>query len=150
MLKNYFKISIRNLRKDKVHAFINVSGLAVGLACCLLIMLFVRNEWSYDRFHERADDLYRAWVFEDYGEDEQFFNTVTPIILAPTLAETFPEVEHVVRIATNNDQVRRGETTLTETRLLVDPNFFEVFDFPLLRGDPASVFDNLNTVVLTP
>ena len=105
MLKNYFKISIRNLKKDKVHAFINVSGLAVGLACCLLIMLFVRNEWGYDRFHKRADDLYRAWVFEDYGEQEQFFNTVTPIILAPTLAETFPEVEHVVRIATNNDQV---------------------------------------------
>ena len=150
MLKNYVKISIRNLRKDKVHAFINVSGLAVGLACCLLIMLFVRNEWGYDRFHERADDLYRAWVFEDYGEDQQFINTVTPIILAPTLAETFPEVEHVVRIATNSDQVRRGETTLTETRLLVDPNFFEVFDFPLLRGDPASLFNNLNTVVLTP
>ena len=150
MLKNYLKIALRNLKKDKVHAFINVSGLAVGLACCLLIMLFVRHEWSYDRHHERADDLYRAWVLEDYGENERFFNTVTPIILGPTLAETFPEIEHAVRIATNNDQVQRGETTLTETKLLVDPNFFEAFDFPLLRGDPATVFSNPNTVVLTP
>ncbi len=150
MLKNYFKISIRNLKKDKIHAFINVTGLAVGLACCLLIMLFVRNEWSYDRFHERADDLYRAWVLEDYGEDKQFFNTVTPIILGPTLAETFPEVEHIVRIATNNDQVRRGETMLTETALLVDPNFFEVFDFPLIRGETSSFSSNPNTTVLTP
>ena len=150
MLKNYLKIAFRNLKKDKVHAFINVSGLAVGLACCLLIMLFVRNEWSYDRFHERSDDLYRAWVLEDYGENEEFFNTVTPIILAPTLAETFPEIEHTVRIATNNDQVQRGETTLTETKLLVDPNFFEVFDFRLLRGDPARLFPNPNSVVLTP
>ena len=150
MLKNYLKIALRNLKKDKVHAFINVSGLAVGLACCLLMMLFVRNEWSYDRFHERADDLHRAWVLEDYGKDQEFFNTVTPIILGPTLAETFPEIEHVVRIATNNDHVRRGETMLTETALLVDPNFFEVFDFPLLRGEAASLFDNPNTVVLTP
>ena len=150
MLKNYLKIALRNLQKDKVHGVINVTGLAVGLACCLLIMLFVRNEWSYDRFHERADDLYRAWVLEDYGEDQQFFNTVTPIILAPTLTETFPEIEQVVRLTTNNDQVRRGETTLTETALVVDPNFFAVFDFPLLRGDPDHLFDTPNTMVLTP
>ena len=150
MLKNYLKIALRNLKKDKVHAVINVSGLGVGLACCLLMMLFVRNEWSYDRFHERADDLYRAWVLEDYGNDQEFFNTVTPIILGPTLAETFPEIEQVVRIATNNDQVRRGETMLTEPSLLVDANFFDIFDFPLLRGEPNNLFDNPNTVVLTP
>ncbi|MFQ5569487.1 MAG: ABC transporter permease [Rhodothermales bacterium] len=150
MIKNYIKIALRNLLKDKTHAFINISGLAIGLACCLLIMLFVRNEWSYDRFHTRSDDLYRAWVLEDYGEDEQFFNTVTPIVLGPTLATSFPEIEHVVRVGTFADLVQRGETTLQERVHYVDPAFFEAFDFPLLRGSAVGFAGNPNTVMLTP
>jgi putative ABC transport system permease protein len=87
MIINYIKIALRNLFKNPVYSFINVFGLAVGIACCLLIMLYVQNEWSYDTFHSNSDRLYRAWVHEDYGDSEIYFNAVTPAILAPTLGK---------------------------------------------------------------
>jgi len=97
MFKNYLKIAFRNLYKQKVHSFINIFGLAVDIACCILIMLFVANEWSFDRFHASSDRLYRAWVHEDYGDDEIYFNTVTPLVLAATLEDHIPEVEATTR-----------------------------------------------------
>jgi len=149
MLKNYLKIAFRTLWKDKLHAFINIFGLSIGLACCLLIMLFVRNEWSFDRFHTNADRLYRAWVLENYGENQRFYNTVTPVPLGPTMASTFPEVEQAIRYMQFTDQVRRGEVVFNETISLADPAFFEVFDFPLVRGDAARALAERNSVVLT-
>ncbi|HMB93669.1 MAG TPA: ABC transporter permease, partial [Rhodothermales bacterium] len=150
MIKNYLKIALRNLSKQKAHAFINIFGLAVGVACCLLIMLFVQHEWSYDRFHSDADRIYRAWGKEVYDEDETFFYTITPLVLAPTLEATFPEVEATVRVDLFNDLVQRGDDAFTERIHMVDPNFFEVFDFPLQQGDPKTVLTNPNSVVLTP
>ena len=150
MFKNYLKIALRNLGKQKAHAFINIFGLAVGVACCLLIMLYVQHEWSYDRFHSDADRLYRAWGREVYDEDEVFFYTITPIVLAPTLETTFPEVEATVRVNPFSDLVQRGDDSFTERIHMVDPNFFEVFDFPLQQGDPQTVLTNTNSIVLTP
>jgi putative ABC transport system permease protein len=149
MLKSYLKTAFRNLTKHKGHAFINIGGLATGMACCLLVVLFIRNEWTYDRFHERADRLYRAWVLEDYGEDQRFFNTVTPFPLGPALAQAYPEVEAYVRVVRTSNLVRHGATSISETIHLVDPDFFEVFDFPLVAGEPSAVFKELNTVVLS-
>ena len=70
MIKNYFKVAVRYLLRNKGYTAINILGLAIGIACCLLIMLFVRSEWSYDRFHTKSDRLYRAWLQENYGEGQ--------------------------------------------------------------------------------
>ena len=98
MFKNYFKVALRYLSKHKGHTIINVLGLGVGIACCLLIMLFVKSEWSFDRFHSKTDRLYRGWLEEHY-EGQVFTNTVTPIPLVPVLQSNLPEIESSSRIA---------------------------------------------------
>lgn len=151
MIKNYFKIAFRNLFKNKVYSFINIFGLAVGIACCLLIGLYVQNEWSYDEFHSKSDQLYRAWVHEDYGNDEIYFNSNTPIILASTLENNIPEVEATTRFNNITSLVKtpdQDEST-SETISVVDSAFFEMFDFPLIQGNPDVVFENPGSVVLT-
>lgn len=152
MLKNYLKIALRNLTKHKVYSAINIFGLAVGIACCTLIMLFVNNEWSYDEFHSNSDRLYRAWGREDYGEGEVYFYTVTPLILAPTLEANIPEVETVSRLFRFTNLVRQSEAdeSLSQGITVVDPEFFSMFDFELLSGAPETVFSTPNSVVLTP
>ncbi|MDR9418685.1 ABC transporter permease [Gracilimonas sp.] len=151
MLKNYLKIAFRNLFKNKVYSFINIFGLAVGIACCLLIGLYVHNEWSYDEFHSKSDRLYRAWVHEDYGKDEIYFNSVTPLILASTLENNIPEVEQTSRFSTFSNLVKRPDQTesTSATISIADTTFFEMFDFEIIRGDVASIKDNPGTVVLT-
>lgn len=149
MLWNYITIALRNMRKHLGFSAINILGLAVGVACCLLLLSYVRYEWSFDQFHEKADRLYRAWVLEDLGVDKQFFNTVTPIPLGPALVNTFPEVERAIRISTFNARVQKGTVAFDESIHIVDAGFFEVFDFPLRRGG-AEPLAETNAVVLTP
>lgn len=151
MIKNYFKIAFRNLFKHKVYSFINIFGLAVGIACCLLIGLYVQNEWSFDSFHSKSDRLYRAWSHEDYGNDEIYFNSNTPIILASTLENNIPEVEATTRFSNITSLVKRPDQdeSTSETISVVDPSFFEMFDFPLILGNPDVVFENPGSIVLT-
>lgn len=150
MLKSYIIIALRNLRKDRVYSFINIFGLAVGIASCLLIMLFVSHERSFDRFHEKSDRIYRAWGKEDYGEGRTFFYTMTPIPLGPTLAESIPEVEAFVRVDPYSNLVGRTPNRFTEQMHFVDPDFFSVFDFKLLHGDSKTALAQPGRVVLTP
>ncbi|MEX2347683.1 MAG: ABC transporter permease [Balneolaceae bacterium] len=151
MLKNYLKIAFRNLFKNKVYSFINIFGLAVGIACCMLIGLYVYNEWSYDEFHSKSDRLYRAWVHEDYGNDEIYFNSVTPYPLASTLGENIPEVEQTSRFYNFTNLVKlpdQSEST-SETISMVDPDFFEMFDFEVINGNISTLRENPGTVALT-
>lgn len=151
MFKNYIKIAFRNLFKNKVYSFINIFGLAVGIACCLLIGLYVYNEWSYDEFHSKSDRLYRAWVHEDYGNDEIYFNSVTPLVLASTLDNNIPEIEQTTRFTNFSNLVKRPDQSesVSETISMVDPVFFEMFDFEVISGDVASIKDNPGTVVIS-
>lgn len=151
MLKNYIKIAFRNLTKHKVYSVINIFGLAVGIACCVLIGLFVQNEWSYDEFHSKSDRLYRTWVHEDYGNNEIYFNSVTPIVLKPTLQENIPEIESVSRFHNVNNLVKRPDDSeaQSETLSMVDPSFFSMFDFQLLKGNTKTAFSNPGSVVIT-
>ncbi len=151
MLKNYFKIAFRNLFKHKVYSFINIFGLAVGIGCCLLIGLYVQNEWSYDEFHSNSDRLYRAWSHEDYGNDEIYFNSNTPMILASTLENNIPEVEITTRFSNINSLAKRPDQDESTSAVIsmVDPSFFDMFDFSLLQGNPNSVFENPGSIVLT-
>lgn len=151
MLKNYIKIALRNIFNNPVYSSINIFGLAVGIACCILIMLYVYNEWSYDTFHTNSERLYRAWVHEDYGDDEIYFNTATPPILAPTLESNIPELEAVTRFYNFTSLVKRPDQneSFSETVVMVDPVFLEMFDFLLLEGNPETVFNIPGSIILT-
>ncbi|NJN43104.1 MAG: ABC transporter permease [Flammeovirgaceae bacterium] len=125
MIKNYLKIAFRSLWKTKIHTLINIGGLGLGIAACVLIVLFVKDEWSFDTFHTKADRIYRVFVKEDWGENEQFFNTVTPFPMGPTLKENFEDVEYQVRLQNVGTSVRIGEDLFRESVLIVGKDFLE-------------------------
>ena len=149
MIKNYIKIALRSLWGSKAHSIINVLGLSIGIACSILIVLFVKDEWTFDTFHSKADRIYRVWVNEDWGENQVFFNTVTPFPLGPALKESFQEVEHQVRIQKMGTQVKVGEDQFSETLTFGGQNFFDVFDFPLASGS-RDALKTPNGVVINP
>ena len=149
MIRNYLRVALRSLRRQRGYAAINVLGLAVGVAGALLVGLFVRGELQFDRFHEDADRTYRAHVREVYGPDQVFHNTVTPIPLGPTMAATFPEVERMTRFQPRDGALRRGQDAFAETVALADSSFFDVFSFPAVAGDLATALDRLDALVLT-
>jgi putative ABC transport system permease protein len=149
MFKNYLKIALRNLRKQSVYSFINVTGLAIGMACFILIFLFVRNETSYDLFHPNVANLYRIYVTEAPPNRDPFSYVATPAQMAQALETSFPEVKRAVRLDINSDLVRYQNTTFNERVHLADTDFFEVFHFPLLAGEPSSVLRDASAVVLT-
>ncbi|MBC2839394.1 ABC transporter permease [Robiginitalea sp. SC105] len=148
MIRNYLKIAWRSLMRYKGYTFVKVSGLAVGVSCCLLILLFVRSEWSYDAFHTQSDRLYRAWQDEAF-QDQRFINVITPLILGPTLEADIPEVEQTCRVMSLRPIVTLGANRFTEAVLMVDPSFFDLFDFPVLRGNTAAPLAGPGSLVLS-
>ncbi len=148
MVKNYFKVALRYLLRNKGYAFINILGLAIGITCCLLIMLFVRSEWSYDQFHSKSNRIYRAWLQEKY-EGQTFTNTVTPIPLGPTLAANISEVESACRVFASNTLVQYDGKRFNEAFSMVDSNFFQVFDFDLVQGSAETALATSNSVVIS-
>lgn len=149
MLTNYLKIAFRSLIRSKSHSIINILGLGIGIACCLLIVLFVKDEWTFDQFHSKADRIYRVWAREDYGKDEVFFYTVTPFPMGPTLKDNFEEVEYQVRIHNIGTQVKSGDDLFSESVTIGGQHLFKVFDFPSINGETTSALDGANHVVLT-
>ena len=151
MLKNYLKVALRTLQKHKGYAFINVAGLSVGIACCLLIMLYVMDELQFDAFHEKADRIYRVVEVQqapDQG-DQHFGDTVGP--LGPALVSAFPEVVEAVRLVLSRTLTlqREDQRILSNDYLFAEPSFFEIFDFELLAGDRSTALSEPRTVVLT-
>ena len=146
MLKNYFKIGARNLRRHKGYTFINITGLAVGMACCLLILLFVQDELSYDRFHEKADRIYRVtWNVGDFSK-----TAAVPASMVSRFREDFSQVEAATHLLRQRLVIRHKEEWVEETRFyFADEVFFEVFTFPLIAGNPKTALRQPNTVVLT-
>jgi len=149
MLRNYFKIAFRSLWRSKAHSFINVFGLGLGIACCFLIALFVRDELTFDTFHSKADRIYRAYSREDWGENQQFFNTVTPFPMGPALKENLQEVELQVRFNTINSQVKIGESQFTETVAIAGQDFFKMFDFEIVKGEKSNLLGGQSNVILS-
>ncbi|MFB3133916.1 MAG: ABC transporter permease [Rhodothermales bacterium] len=151
MLKNYFKISLRNLKKQKGYSFINITGLAVGMACCLLIALFVRDELSYDRYHDHADRVFRisrAW-YDEAGQPTLQFAMISPAI-GPTLEEEMPEVRHAVRLGQFGSLVSYEDQHFREPRFFfAEAALFELFTIPFVQGDASTALTEPYTVVLT-
>jgi putative ABC transport system permease protein len=148
MLFNYLKVAYRYLTKHKGYTIINVLGLAVGIACCILIMQFVKSEWSFDRFHAKSGRLYRAWLEEHY-EGNVFTNIVTPIPLVPVLQQGLPDVQAACRVSGSETAVKYGNTVFNDPVTMVDSNFFELFDFPLREGNINNPFPTPNSLIIT-
>ncbi|GAA4447010.1 ABC transporter permease [Nibrella saemangeumensis] len=150
MIRNYFKIAWRNLVRNRAFSAINIVGLAIGLATCLLIMLFVIDELSYDRYHEKADRIVRVIFRGTVNGGSMREPSVMPPT-AQTLKAEYPEVLEATRIRTAGAPIiAYGEKVFKETAItFADSNFFQVFTFPFLKGDPKTALVNPNTVVIT-
>jgi putative ABC transport system permease protein len=149
MFKNYLIITLRNIRRNKGFSFINITGLAVGMAACLLILLWVRHELSFNKFHENADSIYLV-VGERVNHRGEFFQN-SPVPLAGPLRNDYPEITKVIRFQFRGELIARYDEKIYNDwkGAYVDPEVFEVFTFPLLKGDAASVFDDVNSIVIT-
>jgi putative ABC transport system permease protein len=144
MFANYLRTAWRNLIKHKLFSIINIAGLAVGMTCCILIFLWVKDELSFDRFHSNHERLYLAVV-----RTEGNWWTSSPWALAPTLKRDFPEIRKATRVASRNVLFSFGDKSLYKTAAFVDPDFLEMFDFPLREGDPLSALAANQSAVIT-
>lgn len=151
MLKNYYKVAIRNILKYKLFSAINILGMTIGITSCLMIILYVTNELSYDNFHPDADRIFQVGLNGKIGgQDIRVANTCPP--MAAALVADIPEVADATRIAQMFGQpvIRNGEKIFTEEKVFaVDSNFFEFFGYKLKAGDVKTVLKEPNTVVLT-
>lgn len=151
MLKNYFKIAVRSLLKDKGYAALNILGLTIGLTFSLFLVFYITDELSYDRYHEKADRIYRvgAAIKEPERADKV---AVTQFPLGPTLKKEFPEVEHAVRFVRNGDKTlfKKGDTQFFEDKVFfADSNLFDVFTYKFIAGDAKRALIAPNSLVLT-
>jgi putative ABC transport system permease protein len=149
MFKNYLVITLRNIKRNKGFTFINITGLAVGMAACLLILLWVRDEISFNKFHQNIDNIYFT-VSERVNYRGEYFDT-TPVPLADPLRTDYPEISKVVRFQFRNGTIARfGDKIFNDWRGgYADPDVFVVFTFPFVEGNADSAFENLNSIVLT-
>jgi putative ABC transport system permease protein len=152
MLKNYLLTGFRNLRKHFTYSLINIIGLGLGLATCLLLIVWISHEVSYDSFHSKASNIYRASMEMSFG-GRTMKTSVSPTALLPTL-KTFPEVETGVRVynpsAWNPYIVKKGEHIFQESHFyFADSSFFDVFSYKVLKGNPKKALNEPNSVMLT-
>ena len=149
MFKNYLTIAIRNLARHKVYTFINIIGLAIGLACSTLILLYLQREFSFDQYHSKADRIH--YVFTERGSNGNWIGLYhTPAPVAPALEEEFPEVERATRFMHRSVFVHvEGKDPVQSHTMVVDQAFFDVFDFPLVQGDAQTYLQTPFPIVVT-
>lgn len=149
MLRNYLRVAFRHLRKQPGYSVITIGSLGIGLACAFLIVLFIQHETSFDRFHTTKDRTYRLLVGST-GDQGVEMQAITASGFAPDMTDAFPEIEKAVRIFGTRPYLRPDhQAYAAEEFLFADAAFFEVFSFDLLRGDPTTVLDAPNALVLT-
>ncbi|MBS1665534.1 MAG: ABC transporter permease [Bacteroidetes bacterium] len=150
MLKNYLKTALRGLWKNKSFSAINIAGLAAGLSVCLLIVLYVTDELSYDRYNTKAERIYRANA-DIFFNNTKFNAATSPRPLAAVLAKDYPQIEQVTRVSpfAGNILVKKGKENIQEhSAAQVDSNFFKVFTIPMLYGDPATALSSPDAIVI--
>jgi len=148
MFNHYLKIALRNILKYKTYSFINVFGLALGVACCVLVFLFVQHEMSYDRFHENGAQIYRVNLSAKTPDGGIKIKAGQPTPLAPALKSSFPEILNATRLSAGTVVIRSGEESIKEQALYADADFFKMFSFPLVHGEVAAALANKNAIVL--
>ena len=155
MIKNYLKIAWRNIKRNKVNSFINIAGLAIGMACVILILLYVQDELQYDRFFKQSNHIYQVNLNGNQDGNE-FLTSNSPPTVGPAMVTEFPEIESYTRIynpgelVVRNEDGRQTENYFSEKKILaVDSNFLQFFSYEMLEGSPANSLQKANSVVLT-
>lgn len=146
MFSNNLKIALRNLLKNKTFSFINVFGLSIGIVCTILILLWVQDELNFDQFHKNGSQIYR--IVQD---DKDGRNSRTPAMLAPEVTAKIPEISSFTRIFKLPGLVFKQETNIftEDNGIVVDPQFFSIFNFPFLEGNPATALSAPSNVIIT-
>ena len=145
MFKNYFKTAFRNLERNKVYSFINIFGLSIGLACAMLIMLYVKDEISFDGFHKNVTHIYRI-----AKKTKQNYNGSTGFLQGPRFTQNVPGIRSFVRVQGGAEDIINGTEVQEQNGVLhVDSNFFSVFNFPLLSGNPQTCLTEPHSIVLS-
>ncbi|MGB4972327.1 MAG: ABC transporter permease, partial [Cyclobacteriaceae bacterium] len=149
MLKNYFKIAFRSLMKNSVYSFINITGLAVGIACSILILLWVNDETSYDKFHPKVDRLYQVWTNAYFdGKINSWISVPQP--LKNTLNEEISDIKNAAISDWGGTHLLTvGDMKINKRGYFVSSEFLEMFEFPLLKGSAEAVLDEPYSIVLT-
>jgi putative ABC transport system permease protein len=150
MFKNYFKIALRNLARNKIYSFINIAGLSIGLACAMLIILYVKDEISYDRFHKNVNNVYRIvtqGIDKNGAKGRKDPNT--GYLQGPRFAQNVPEIKYFIRVQSGNENIKTGTEIKDQDLLFVDSTFFDAFSFPLLSGNPKTCLKDPSSVVLS-
>lgn len=150
MIKNYLRIAFKHLQKQKMFSLINILGLTVGITCCYLIFLFILNEFSYDNFHKSGKDIYRVMRVGNLNGEKSDIPYLSPPY-ATALLNDYPDaIQKAVRVMPDNDLITFNNIAFNEKNIyLADSNFFQFFDFPLLKGNPATVLREPGSIVLT-
>ncbi len=150
LIWNYFKIASRRIMRHKGFSIINIAGLAIGMACAVLILMWVQNELSYDRFHENRDSLFRVAAYVSFP-NRSSHSVIGPPPLAPALKEEFPEIIQSTRVDDCPRLVfkHQDKAFYEQKGLLADPSFLEMFTFPLLEGNPQTALSNPYSIILT-
>jgi putative ABC transport system permease protein len=149
MFKSYYKIAFRIFQRQKFYSFINISGLALGLACVIILILWIKNELSYDRYHENADRIYRVTQRSEV-DGKVNASVYTPSPLGPAFKNDFPEVEEFVRFARSREVlVQYKEMRQFETIFYADPSIFKIFSFPLIDGNHDNAITDPNSVLIS-
>ncbi len=148
LLLNYLKVALRKIRRQRGPAFINIASLCVGMTCCLLLLLWIRDELGYDRYHASADRIYRA-EHAEVREGRDVRTASTPAPLAPALQAEIPGIERAVRIGENGFDVVYGSSRFQERVFFADPEIFDVFSFPLAAGDPRTALREPDSILIS-
>jgi putative ABC transport system permease protein len=150
MFKSYFKIAFRNLARNKIYSFINIAGLSLGLASAMLIILYVKDEVSYDRFHAGVNQIYRVTSTNfDKKENKTNYTSNTGYLQGPRYTAHIPELRSFVRVQSGRRDIRKGTDISSHEVLQVDSNFFSMFSFPLIEGNPKTCLKEPNSIVLS-
>ena len=149
MIKNYFVLSWRNLLRNKVFSFINITGLSLGLACCMIIILYSKDELSFDRFHANSSHIYRITnsTIEPNGK-VQNTSGITGMLPGPVFQSEIPEIKEFLRLQGDLLSVKVGAKIFEQEVTYVDDNFFSFFSFPLKEGNINTALKDLYSVVL--
>lgn len=149
MIKNYFKIAFRNIRRNSTYSILNISGMAVGMACSILILLWVQNEWSFDRHFKNADNLYRVLEKFISIDGHLYQEATTPSPLAAALKEQYPEIIRSSRYTDFPLSMQNGDDYIFERVAFADDDFLKMFDIEFIKGDLNSALNGPNNLVLT-
>jgi putative ABC transport system permease protein len=149
MIRNYIKTAFRNLWRNKAFSVINIVGLSVGLACCMLIFLYTMDEVSYDRFHEKKESIYHLTADMKGADGHVNKSSSTGMMPGPAFKQQIPEITDFVRVQSANFTVKRGNEVFDQEALYADDNFFSIFSFPLIQGNPRTALKDIHSVVLS-